>query len=204
MNRFAEWNRPLVLLLLIFASSLVAIGQIEDTIYKLPVGTRINLKLDHEVNSEVSSVNDTFLAVVSKPVRVREAIVLPVGTVIEGRVASVERAASGGQAGSIEVVFETLKLSGEMRRIEGFMVTPRAESSSRTRTWLSLVGGIAAGTAIGAASGGSRGALIGAAVGAGAGTSLALLNKGREIRLKKDQEFEIELKKEVLLPVLDY
>ncbi len=204
MNRFASLERPSVLLLLIFASSLLASGQIEDTIYKLPVGTRINLKLDHEINSEVSSVNDTFLAVVSKPVRVREAIVLPVGTVIEGRVASVERPAGGGQAGSLEVVFETIKLSGELRRIEGFVVTPQAERPSRAHTWLSLVGGIAAGTAIGAVSGGSRGALIGAAVGAGAGTSIALLNKGRNVRLKKDQEFEIELKKEVVLPVLDY
>ena len=34
-------------------------------------------------------------------------------------------------------------------------------------------------------------------------TSVFLL-KGKDVRLREDQEFEIELKKEVILPVMDY
>ena len=45
-----------------------------DSIYRLPAGTRISLEVDAEVNSRVSSVNDTFLATVAKPVVVRDAV----------------------------------------------------------------------------------------------------------------------------------
>ena len=56
---------------------------------------------------------------------------------------------------------------------------------------------------MGATTSGS-GALIGAGVGGGAGTCIALLRKGRDAKIDRGGEFEIELKKEVILPVLDY
>jgi len=71
-------------------------------------------------------------------------------------------------------------------------------------TALSIIGGLAAGTAIGAVTNGGTGALIGAAIGGGAGTAVAMLKKGKDQRIKKGNEFEIELKKEIVLPVLDY
>jgi hypothetical protein len=203
MYRFARPTKILLLSVLIFANSIFSFAQ-PDSIYRLPVGTRIVLKLDVDLSSGVSSVDDTFLATIAKPVVVRDATVLPVGTLIEGRVAAVERAAGGGQSGSLDIVFETLKLPGEIRRIEGFMVTPPVERPSRTVAFLSVIGGLAAGAALGSATRTSNGALIGGAVGAAAGTGIALAHKGRDVRIKKDQEFEIELKKEVLLPVADY
>jgi hypothetical protein len=203
MCRFASIRIFSVFAFLIFANSILLYGQ-PDSIFRLPPGTRISLKLDAEINSKVSSVGDTFLATVTKPVRIRETVVVPVGTVIEGRVTSVERAAGGGQGGNLDVIFETMKISNETRRIEGGLVKPVPAESSSTFRLLSIIGGVAAGTALGAASKTSNGALIGAAIGAGAGTSLALLRKGKDVRIRKDAEFEIELKKEVVLPVLDY
>ena len=203
MHRFAALRKLTALSLLIFANSILLFAQ-PDSIYRLPAGTKITLKLDAEINSKVSSVNDTFLAAVTKPVKVREVVVMPIGTVIEGRVATVTRAAGGGQGGSLDLVFESLKISNKIRKIDGMMVTPLPERSSRVFSFLSVAGGLAAGAALGAASGTSNGTLIGAAVGAGAGTSLALLRKGKDVRLRKNEEFEIEIKKEVTLPVLDY
>jgi hypothetical protein len=203
MHRFASLPKIALLSALIFANSILILAQ-PDSIYRLPVGTRIVLKLDVDLSSEVSSVDDTFLATIAKPVKVRDATVLPVGTTVEGRVAAVERASGGGQSGSLSIVFEKLKLPGEIRRIDGFMVTPPVERPSRTVTFLSVIGGIAAGAALGATTRSSNGALIGAALGAAAGTGAALLHKGKDVRIKKDHEFEIELKKEVLLPVADY
>ncbi len=203
MCRFAAVNKLVVLSLLIFANTSFIFGQ-PESIYRLPVGTRITVKLDAEINSKVSSVNDTFLATVSKPVMVQETVMLPIGTMIEGRVSDVERTAAGGQDGNLDVIFETLKISKEFRRIEGYMVTPLVAESARTFNILSILGGIAAGTALGAASKASNGALIGAAAGAGAGTGIALLRKGKDVRIRKGVEFEIKLKKEVMLPVLDY
>lgn len=203
MHRFAWVGRLTALSLLIFANSVLLYAQ-PDSIYRLPAGTRITLKLDAEINSKVSSVNDTFLATVAKPVRVREAVVLPIGTVVEGRVRAVKTAAGGSQGGSMDIVFETIKFPSETRRIEGTMIKPLAERSSNAFTALSILGAAAAGAAIGAATRTTAGPLIGGAAGAGAGGTVALLRKGKDVRLRKDQEFEIELKKEVILPVLDY
>ena len=202
MSRFAAIATFTVSSFLIFANSYALFGQ-PDSIYRLPAGTRIRLKLDAEINSKVSSVNDTFIATVAQPVMIRDTVVLPVGTTIEGRVSNVTQAATG-QGGTLDVVFETLKISNETRRIDGTMITQIMAESSRTFNVLSILGGLAVGAAIGGASNSSSGALIGAAVGAGAGTGIAFLRKGKDVRIRKGEEFEIELKKEVLLPVLDY
>ncbi|MEQ1603539.1 MAG: hypothetical protein ABL999_01570 [Pyrinomonadaceae bacterium] len=203
MHRFACVGKLTALSLLIFANSVLLYAQ-PDSIYRLPAGTRITLRLDAEINSKVSSVNDTFLATIAKPVKVREAVVLPMGTVVEGRVKAVKTAAGGSRGGSLDVVFETIKFPSETRRIEGLMIKPLAARSSNALTALSILGAAVAGAAIGAATRTSAGALIGGAAGAGAGGTVALLRKGKDVRLRKDEEFEIELKKEVMLPVLDY
>jgi hypothetical protein len=160
--------------------------------------------MDAEINSRVSSVNDTFIAIVAKPVVVRETVVLAEGAIIEGRVRSVSRSGLAGENGRLEVVFETLKFANGSRRIEGVMATRIVEASSRRFTMLSILGGAAAGAAIGAASRSSTGVLIGAGAGAGAGAGVGLLRKGRDVRIRKGAEFEIELTKDVVLPVIDY
>lgn len=204
MKVFATVGKTAILSVLIFANFSIASAQ-ADSIYRLPAGTRIRVKLDAEINSRVSSVNDTFLATVVRPVTVRDVIVLPAGSTIEGRVASVSRAAGGGKGGKLDVVFEWLKLSTETRRnIDGVLINNLSAESSQTFTAVSIVGGTAAGAGIGAASRSGIGTLIGAGIGAGIGTGIVLLRKGKEVRIRKDEEFEIELKKEVVLPVLDY
>ena len=204
MNIFAPVGKASILLLLIFANYSFSSAQ-TDSIYRIPAGTHIHLKLDAEINSRVSSVNDTFTAIVTKPVIVRDAVVLPAGSIVEGRVASVSRAAGGGKGGKLDVVFEWLKLSTAARRnIDGVLIKRLSAGSSQTFNALSIIGGTAAGAGIGAAMRSGVGALIGAGVGAGIGTGIALFRKGKEVRIRKNEEFEIELKKEVVLPVLDY
>src|SRR4051794_29291805 len=87
---------------LIFASSAAAFGQ-SDSIYRLPAGTRIQLSMDSEIGSRVSSVDDTFTTTVAAPIKVRNAVVLPAGTVIEGRVTKVSSARAGGRNGRMEI-----------------------------------------------------------------------------------------------------
>lgn len=203
MKSFAGIENIAVLFLLIFANSSISYPQ-PDSIYRLPEGTRITIRLDLDLSTKVASVNDTFLASVSKPVTIRDRIAVPVGTVIEGRVVSVESAAAGSKNGELEVVFETLKISGQSRRMEAVRVVPVTPNSSKTFSVLSVIAGTVVGTALGAVSNSTSGAMIGAAVGAGAGTGIALLKKGKDAKIRKGEEFEIELKREVMLPVLDY
>lgn len=189
--------------ILLFVSFSVIKAQ--DSIYELPSGTKMRLKMDNEINSKVSSVNDTFTATLIKPLIVRETTVLPVGTIVEGRVVKVERAAGGGGSGSLAVKFETIKLTGGAKReIDGDLTNVlKAEKSTKFNV-LTIIGGAGIGAIIGAVFKSGSGAGIGAAAGAGAGTIVALVRKGRDVRIKTGEEFEIELKKNVTLPVLDY
>lgn len=204
MNVFAAVKKTAGLLLLIFANFVIATAQ-EDSIYRLSAGTRITVKLDAELNSKVSSVNDTFRVFIAKPVKNREVVVLPAGTEIEGRVTGVSRAKTGGKNGKLDVVFEWLRFSHDARsRIDAILISKlRSNSDSRLNS-LSLIGGTATGALIGGVAMSGKGALIGAGIGAGIGTGFLLLRKGSEMRIAKDDEFEIELKKDVVLPVLDY
>ena len=93
--------------LLIFVNSVFAAAQ-PDSIYRLPAGIRIRLKMDVELSSRVASVNDTFIATVAKPVLIRVVVALPVGTIIEGRVSSLSKAAGGRHDGTFGPVSEWL------------------------------------------------------------------------------------------------
>src|SRR5215213_2141557 len=170
----------------------------DDSIYTLQAGTTIQVKMDNEINSKVSSVNDTFTVTVSKPLIVRETEILPVGTIIEGRITNVKPASLGGVGGSFEVKFETLRLiNGAKRPIEAVLTNQEKPKSSNTRNIVSVIGGTALGALIGTASNKENGALIGAGIGAGAGTSAAIFRKGKEARIKTDEQIEIRLKKDV-------
>ncbi|MFM9905601.1 MAG: hypothetical protein ACKVQJ_13640 [Pyrinomonadaceae bacterium] len=190
--------------LLIFANLLTAAAQ-TDSIYQLPAGTRMRLKMDVELSSKVALVNDTFTAAIAKPVMIRDVIVLPVGTVIEGRVASVAKAASAGQNGRLELVFESLRIvNSAPRRIDAELVETIETHSPMITNVLFVIGGTVAGAVFGAVSKARGGTLIGAGVGAGAGTGFSLFRKGRDVRIREDEEFELVLKKGLVLPVLDY
>ncbi|HVE56260.1 MAG TPA: hypothetical protein VNB22_05480 [Pyrinomonadaceae bacterium] len=203
MNIRRRTTKIFAFLFLFFASYLAVESQ--DSIYQLEAGTKIRLSMDNEINSEVAGVNDTFTTRVTEPVKVRETIVLPVGIVIEGRVTKVERAASGGKGGSLSVRFETIRFeNGEKREIEGVLVNELKAASTQKTSILAVIGGTAIGALLGAVSKADNGALIGAGIGAGAGTGVALVRKGKNVRIKTNEKFEIELKKQVTLPVQDY
>jgi hypothetical protein len=192
------------LLILFFVGSNVANAQ--PSIYTLQIGTKIQVRMDNEINSQVSNVNDTFTATVSRPVVVRGVEIIPIGSVVEGKIIKVKAASAGKVDGNIEVKFETLRLPGEViRQIEASLVTQNLlDNKSSMFTALSIFGGTAIGAVLGAITGKAKGAIIGAGVGAGAGTATALLRKGKEFRIKANQDFEISLNKEVTVPAKDF
>ena len=192
--------------ILIFAISFPLWAQTRtesDSIYRIPAGTRIRLRMQGEIGSKFSSVNDTFLARVAVPVVIRDVTVLPAGTLVEGRITEASPAGIGSQNGRIDIRMETLKFSAQTNRaIDGVLIDPLA--AKRSGRWLPVIGGSLLGAAVGFAVGSAPGAAIGAGVGGGIGAGAGYSRKGNDIRLKEDDLFEIELKKEVVLPVLDY
>ena len=205
MNTWLVATKVFAFFSLLFVSFISAPAQSDTSIYQLQSGTKIRVQMDNEINSKVSSKDDTFTVKISEPLKVRESIVLPVGTVIEGRVTKVERASSGGKTGNLEISFETLQLAnGEKRKIEGVLVNDLKIESSQTANVLTIIGGTAIGGIVGAVSKADNGALIGAGIGAGAGTGIAFFRKGKDVKIRTDEEFEIKLTRNVNLPVQDY
>ena len=204
MNFLTSVRRVAVFTLLIFAAFSTAAAQ-PESIYRLAAGTRITLKLDAEINSQVSGVNDTFIATLARPVIVRDTVVLPAGTTVEGRVTAVRPASAGGKSGRLELAFETLRLGRDIeRKIDAELANKLSARTGSTFSALAIIGGAAAGALIGAVSGSGRGALIGAGVGTAAGSGAVLVRRGEQVGIRKDTEFEIVLKRDVTLPVLDY
>ena len=209
MNFFFKTTKVFAYLSLFFAVFIVSAGaqtEIISSVYDIEAGTKILVRMDNEINSKASRRDDTFTATLAEPLIVRSVVVMPVGTVIEGKITNVKRASVGGKDGKIIVAFETLRLpDGTKRAIEGVLVKEleAADSSAKFKA-LTIVGATVGGGIIGAVSKASNGTLIGAAIGAGAGTGIALAQKGRDVRLRADEKFEIKLTKSVTLPPQDY
>ena len=199
------WRKATKIFALFFQFFVISISINAQTIYELPAGTKIRVRMDNEVNSKVSSVNDTFTAVISEPVKRLDAVVIPIGAIIEGRITAVKRASVGKKNGSMTLSFEMLRFeSGEKREISGILVNQLSVKSSPTKDILTVLGGAGIGAIIGGAAKSGTGAGIGAGVGTGAGLGAIFLQKGKDVRLKAQEEFEIELTKTVILPVKDY
>src|SRR4051812_46790720 len=163
---------------LIFANFGILNAQ-PESVYRLPAGTQMHLKMDVELSSKVAAVNDTFTAVVTKPVLIRDTIAVPVGTVIEGRVRGVTAAKAGGD-GRLDLVYESLRMPNlPASRMDAEMAERLEQHSSSFVKVLSIVGGTIAGAVIGGTAKGPTGAAIGAGAGAGIGTAIALFRKGK-------------------------
>jgi hypothetical protein len=204
MRSFVTGTKVFAFFVLFFANCLVINGQ-PGSLYRLPAGTKITLRMDDGISSKFSSTNDTFTTSVATDVIIREVVVLPAGTIVRGHVEEVSKAEAGGRSGKIDVKLDVLQFdNGDRRVIEAVLVKELKANSSSKSSLLSVIGGTALGAVVGAATGSDNGALIGAGLGGGIGTGVALLRKGKDVGIKDDEEFEIELKKEVILPVRDF
>lgn len=206
MNIWRKATKIFAVSFLFFVNFISINSQTDSSIYELPAGTKIRVRMDNEINSKVSSVNDTFTTVIAEPVKIRDTVVLPIGAIIDGRVMQVKRASSGKKNGSLILSFELLRLeNGDKRQISGILANQlKAASSSPTKDILTVIGGTAIGAIFGAVSKSGSGTLIGAGIGTSAGTGIVFLKKGNDVRIKAEEEFEIELTKSVILPVQDY
>ncbi len=165
----------------------------------------MKLKLDVELSSKFSSVNDTFIASLAEPVVVRNVVVVPAGTLIGGRVIEAKAAAAGGKSGMLDLAFESMKFSDDdVRSIDGILAEKLKPAPRSSVGVLSVIGGAGIGALFGSISGSSRGTLIGGGIGAAVGTGIAFSRKGKEVKIGKNVKFEIELRREVVVPVLDY
>jgi hypothetical protein len=161
----------------------------------LPAGTALDLKLNNTLSTRSSQPNDTFTATVSTPITGPNGQTLvPQGSMVEGRVASVEKAGSVSGTSRLQLEFNQLRLpdgqtyplQAQLSNINeksgvGNVITGKpsatseggVEQSKTRRTVGTAAAGGAVGALIGAIAGGGKGAGIGGLVGAGLGVVLS-------------------------------
>ena len=190
---------------LIFLSFSSSFAQPERSIYELPAGTRIRVRMDTEINSKVSRVNDTFIVRVLEPVMNRGVEMIPKGAIIDGRILKGSSAAYGGYDGVLEVDFVTLRLNRNDAIVIDAAPLKKISAPSRTLFKVATIGGLtAAGALVGSAMNSRSGTVVGAAIGGGSGSLIAFGRKGSDVKIKTNQEFEIVLKKEAVLPPKEF
>jgi hypothetical protein len=169
--------------------------------------------MNEEISSGNARIGDRFTTTVVDPIYSGGVEVIPSGSIITGRVTSVDRASRKSKAGTMGVSFISVQLpSGMTRAINGSLADISGESvnsdnegtvsgrSSTKRNAVFIGGGAATGALIGAIAGGGKGAGIGAGVGAGLGVAGAIFSKGKEAVVKRDAEFGVVLNQSVALP----
>ncbi len=207
MNSLRLKTNVFAFFILIFFNLNFVYSQAENnsSIYELPAGTIFKVQMDNGISSKSSSVKDTFTVTVIEPVKVREAVVVPIGTTIQGIVVKTKPASIGNKNGLLSVSFDSIRFAtGESRDIKGELASDVNVRSSHGKSALILVGGIAVGGILGSISNADNGALIGMGIGAGAGAGIGFLRKGKEIVIPTDEKFAVKLMEAVTLPVRDF
>ena len=182
--------------------------------FTVPADTVIRVRMDTELNSRSARIGDRFSTTVTEPVYGGGSgvDVIPVGSKIWGRVASVTR--SGRRTpGQITVAFNQVELPNGVRHtINGSLSSLQSDdvnadnestvrgSGNRKRDAVFIGGGAATGAIIGGIAGGGKGAAIGAILGGGLGTGARVYEKEQEADVKSGTEFGVVLNRAVSLP----
>jgi hypothetical protein len=173
----------------------------------IPEGTVIELRMDTSLSSASSRVNDAFKASVLRSLSLDGRIAVPEGSIVSGRVTTVQPAERSSHSGVIGVEFNQLSISGRAYAILGTLTSLRADErkqiideesrvtgkSSTQRNILFIGGGAGVGAAVGAIAGGGKGAGIGALTGGGIGALGALFSRGSEAEVPVGAEVAMQL-----------
>jgi len=183
----------------------------------LPVGTKLHMVLETSLTTKGNKVGDPFRARLVIPVFANEREAIPLGTVIEGKLASLQ--APGRVRGSAEMQLRPEKFIlpdgrdftlaatlTEAQTGDELNVDPQEGTMSRTGKEGMDVKGTAGGAVMGGAMGGMVGGGKGALIGAGAIATVAVLRqifkRGRDADLPAGSEIVLELNRDVSIPLM--
>jgi type IV secretion system protein VirB10 len=181
----------------------------------IPAGTKVPLRLESGISTKNAKPGDGVYARTTFPVTIDDRIIIPVGTYMQGEIASVKRA--GRVHGSAEVLvhFRTMIYpSGYTVALPGALEgAPDAEDThvkgkegtvQQDKETGKKVGTVAktagTGAVIGAVADRSiSGAAIGGGMGAAVGTAIAMLTRGSDVRLPAGTNLEMVFERSVNL-----
>lgn len=180
----------------------------------IPAGTKIPIELRNAISTKSSHEGDAVYARTTFPVLLDERIVIPPGTYMQGRIASIKPA--GHLKGRAEVMMHfttliypsgyTVVLPGSLENApavdnakvkdkEGTITGDSGKGDKVTKVVVPAAGGGA--LAGGLATGTRGGAAAGAGIGAAVGIMGAMLTHNNEVRLTPGMTFEVVLQRDV-------
>jgi hypothetical protein len=165
----------------------------------IPAGTRLLVRLESEVNSRTSRVEDRVNATLSTPVTIGETLVLPEGSQVRGDVITAEPAGKVKGRAQVALRFRTLTVGRQSYPIVALLsrLAPATKRQDAEKIALPAVGG----AIVGAIVGGKKGAAIGAAAGGGTGAAVVLATSGKEASIPGGSVVALRLQKPVTVRV---
>lgn len=173
----------------------------------------MRVRLNTDLNSEKARTGDVFTTTLVDPVYSSGGVLLaPKGTIVNGQVTAVARAAKGGKPATLDVQFTSISLPNAIQRnLNGSLTdlfasggqsddegTVSANKTSNRKAKF-IGGGAGGGALIGAIEGGGKGLAIGAGAGAVTGAVASRLKKGHEVKVKSGTEFGVILNQNIAL-----
>ena len=166
----------------------------------IPAGTRIQIRLDHGINTAKNSPGDDFTASLNGPIMIDGKLVAPSGSKVIGELTQVKESGRVEGRASLTMELREIVVEGEAYDLNTKPLTLVAPGTKKKDAAI-IAGGAAAGAVIGAIAGGGKGAAIGAGVGGGAGSGYVLSTKGKEVAYGPEARFTFTLTEPVELPV---
>ncbi len=175
---------------------------------EIPAGAHLLLRLINTVNTATAAPGDFVYMTTATPLSIDGAIVIPVGTHVQGIVAHARRSGKVSGRAELAIRIETLTLSSgkvfrfspQLASVDSGGSTQKADGKENKVVQGSDVGRDAARVAILAGTGASIGAMadrswsgagIGSGIGAGVGMASALLTRGKEVELRSGSTLDV-------------
>lgn len=157
----------------------------------LPAGTPLALEIQTSIDTGTSEAGSAVQARLTEAVSLDGMEVIPAGSLVSGRLTSVESAGKMKGRASVAVTFEQLTAHDERYPIGArfSVVAPSSKDEDAKKIGIPAAGG----AVLGAILGGRKGAAVGAAIGGGAGTAAVLLTPGDEVRIREGARVQVTL-----------
>ncbi len=177
----------------------------------VPAGTALMVRLDTTLATFSNKAGDQFRGSITRPIAVDGQTVIPVGSIIEGRVTKISEPRRISGRPTIGILPEAVVLpTGERYYVDATVIDTSIRGSDVNsegqfkgsthdrRDTLEQGGGTAGGMLIGGLAGGPVGMLVGGAIGAGATTG-HWLSKHRSATIPSGTQLTLELNRPLMM-----
>jgi hypothetical protein len=182
----------------------------------VPSGTKIPIVMDTAVDSDTSQEGDEFSARTVEDLTIDGTMVIPAGSIIRGRIATLNAPKHLNRSGSVALKFDTVTTpdnrqiplvanlvarGGVVHARRGMKDIAIDSATFALPTLVALgIGAVAGHSSSSVGVGG--GALIGAGVGAAVGLAILMAKKGKKVDVRPGDELKIELAEDLHMPAM--